>query len=130
MSVIYDILGFGINLVAITLAVWLTAKVLKFKKQDVRSAAFFALVYYVVFNVLGSLLGSIYTNGATPEARLANSLIYGLILWAILLLASIKVFYREGWIKTIAAVIITTSLWWIIGFVLIQIFQSMGAFGG
>jgi len=128
MSIISDIMLFGAYFVVMGLSMWLTAKVLKFKKQDIKHAAFFALVYVVVFSILGSLL---LPNASefTPEK---DFVIQGYIFWALLILAwvlSIKVFYKEGWLKTIAAFIITLVIMSALSWVLIGQLYQMGLWG-
>jgi hypothetical protein len=120
MSMISDILVYGVTFVMMVLAMWLTSKVLKFKKQDIKPAVFMALVLIIVEYVLSLL-----------SVAVIDPLIYGMITLAILVLAwvlSIKIFYTEGWIKTIAAFIImwiiTSAVTMFLGVILWQ----MGAF--
>ena len=115
-----DILVYGITFVMMVLAMWLTSKVLKFKKQDIKPAVFLALVLIIVEFVLSLL----------PVAVI-DPLIYGIITLVILVLAwvlSIKMFYEEGWIKTIASFVIMWIITSVVTMLLGVILWQMGAF--
>ena len=120
MSMLSDILVYGITFVMMVLAMWLTSKVLKFKKQDIKPAVFLALVLIIVEFVLSLL----------PVAVI-DPLIYGIITLVILVLAwvlSIKMFYEEGWIKTIASFVIMWIITSVVTMLLGVILWQMGAF--
>jgi hypothetical protein len=128
MAVIGDILFYGVTFVLMVLAMWLTAKVLKFKKQDTKPAAFVAVVYVAIGYALGQLLDAVNPSGTSSEM---DPVIYGLLSLAILILAwvlSIKIFYKEGWLKTIAAFVISWVLISIIMIVLGVAFWQMDVF--
>jgi len=74
--------------VVMALVLWLTSKVLKFKKQGLMAALLPALVYIAISYVL-SLIIVVRTSYVALTA----------LVW----LLSIKLSYKEGWLKTFVA---------------------------
>ncbi len=123
-----DLLIYLVTFVMMFLAMWLVSKALKFKKKDIRPAALFALVFIVLGFCLSMLFDLVYSNGNSGDQ---DTVVFGLISLALFILAwvlSIKFFYGEGWLKTIAASVIvwliTAAITWLLGAALWQ----MGAF--
>jgi peptidoglycan/LPS O-acetylase OafA/YrhL len=123
-----DFLVYLVTFVMMFFAMWLTSKALKFKKQNIKPAVLFALVFIVLGFCLSMLFDLAYSNGNSGDQ---DTVIFGLISLALFILGwvlSVKFFYKEGWLKTIAASvivwIITAAVTWLVGAALWQ----MGAF--
>ncbi len=88
MSLLLDLIGYFIGYLILTLAVYITTVVLRFRKRSILRALLVAFILEI-------------------SAFLTIIPILGLILALFVSLLAIKAVYEEGWLKSIAALIIS-----------------------